>query len=454
MAPVAGTDRRNRSTRVPGAARLRPSRRRDTLTSTVSSTITVLLLVVLVVALVLALGSSRRAPRPRRGPAPHPAPRPAAASSRGGPKAKARRRVLVAACVMGLAALVPLGLAAAGTRSSGQGTVLAAPAAVHGRGSAPDPADGGRPDPSTETPTATAAPGTGSGAGPDPAAEASPPTAKQTPQQTAKQTSPTSRATSQPAPRATSATSPSLSPTASTSAPPAPRNELAGPARSPATTSPTRVVPLPPSAAAPVTGPSTTLGAPEPPATKSAAGDGPVALAPPAATGLEPSVAPSSAPPVTVASGGPPELAPARIDAVLAGIDYPWRQRLGGWTLAFLPGRPGLRGLTYVQLHRIEIYVRPEFTDQQVVDVVAHELGHAVDVTLLDNAARVQWLTARGLPASTPWFNVDEGGDFGSGSGDFAEAFAGWQVGKVSQSRLAGPLTPPQLALLATLAGG
>ena len=216
------------------------------------------------------------------------------------------------------------------------------------------------------------------------------------------------------------------------------------------------MVPLPPSAtvaAAPVTAPSTTVGAPERPVTTSTAVDGPVALTPPAGAGLDPSDAPS-APPTAAVASAPPELAPARLDAVLARIGYPWQQRLGGWTVAFLPGRPGLRGLTYVQLHRIEIYVRPEFTDQQVAEVVAHELGHAVDVTLLDNTERAQWLTARGLSPSTPWFNVDEGGDFGSGTGDFAEAFAGWQVGKVSQSRLAGALTAPQQALLATLASG
>ena len=352
----------------------------------------------------------------------------------------------MAACVVGLAALVPLGLAAAGTRSSGRGTVLAAPAAVHGRGSAPGTADGGHPDARTETPAATGAPATGSGEGPDPAGEASPPTSPST-------SPPTSRPTS----RVTSATSPSLSPTVATSVPPAPSGERAGPARPTATTSPTRVVPLPPSATvatAPVTAPSTSAGAPERPVTTSTAADGPVALAPPAGAGVDPSVAASAASTAAVASAGPPELAPARIAAVLARIGYPWQQRLGAWTVAFLPGRPGLRGLTYVQLHRIEIYVRPEFTDQQVAEVVAHELGHAVDVTLLDNTERVQWLTARGLSPSTPWFNVDEGGDFGSGTGDFAEAFAGWQVGKVSQSRLAGPLTAPQLALLATLAGG
>ena len=149
-----------------------------------------------------------------------------------------------------------------------------------------------------------------------------------------------------------------------------------------------------------------------------------------------------------------PALAAPRTDAVLARINFPWRQRLPGWTVAFLPGRPGLRGLTLVQQHRIEIYVRAEFTDQQVAEVVAHELGHAVDVTLLDSTERLQWLSARGLPPTTPWFEVDEHGDFGSGTGDFAESFASWQVGKLSQSRLAGALTAPQLALLLTLAGG
>jgi hypothetical protein len=113
-----------------------------------------------------------------------------------------------------------------------------------------------------------------------------------------------------------------------------------------------------------------------------------------------------------------------------------------------------LRGLTLVQARRIEIYVRDEFSDQQVAEIIGHELGHAVDVTLLDNTERLQWLTIRGLPATTPWFAVDGDGDFRSGTGDFAEAFAAWQTGKVSQSQLAGQPTAAQLALLASLAIG
>ena len=106
MPSVAPNDRHNRSTRARGGARPRPPRRRNLL----SSTITVLLLVVLVVAL---MGSrrARRTPAPRRGSALHPAIRAPTAGRRRGPKARAHRRVLVAACVVALAALVPLGLA-------------------------------------------------------------------------------------------------------------------------------------------------------------------------------------------------------------------------------------------------------------------------------------------------------------------------------------------------------
>jgi hypothetical protein len=92
-----------------------------------------------------------------------------------------------------------------------------------------------------------------------------------------------------------------------------------------------------------------------------------------------------------------------------------------------------------------------------VADIVGHELGHAVDVTLLDERDRQQWLAARGVPAGTAWFAVDDTvtlGDFGSGAGDFAESFAAWQTGKVSQSRLGGQPSETQLRLLATLAAG
>ncbi|MPY93134.1 MAG: hypothetical protein GEV08_08720 [Acidimicrobiia bacterium] len=142
----------------------------------------------------------------------------------------------------------------------------------------------------------------------------------------------------------------------------------------------------------------------------------------------------------------------ARGEAALARISYPWRSLLAGWTVQFFDGRTGLLGGTWTYEKRIEIYVRPEHTDEEVAFTVAHELGHAVDVTLLTDAERGHWRAARGVPAAVPWWVESGATDFSSCSGDWAEAFAVWQVGGWSHSRVAGQPTPEQLALLADLA--
>jgi hypothetical protein len=138
---------------------------------------------------------------------------------------------------------------------------------------------------------------------------------------------------------------------------------------------------------------------------------------------------------------------------VLGELAFPWSTRLPGWTVRFLPGRDGLLGGTWTYERRIEIYIRPCQPRHDVAFTVAHELGHAVDVALLSEADRLEWKRQRGLDASVPWW-VDSGAsDLSSGSGDWADAFAVWQVGGTSHSRVAGQPTPADLALLARLTG-
>jgi hypothetical protein len=139
-------------------------------------------------------------------------------------------------------------------------------------------------------------------------------------------------------------------------------------------------------------------------------------------------------------------------EAALARIGYPWRSVLSGWTIQFLEGRSGLLGGTWTYEKRIEIYVRPDHTIDEVAFTLAHEMGHAVDVTLLSEAERERWRAARGIGPGVPWWVESGATDFSSCSGDWAESFAVWQVGGWSHSRLAGQPNPAQLTLLAELA--
>ena len=135
----------------------------------------------------------------------------------------------------------------------------------------------------------------------------------------------------------------------------------------------------------------------------------------------------------------------------LARISYPWRTRLPGWEIVFLDARPALRGVTFPAPKRIEIYVRRDDTADSLARVVAHELGHAADVTLNDALDRSRWRAARAVGPTVPWWPNTAATDFATMGGDFAEAFAVWQTGVASMSTVAGPPTDDQLALLAAL---
>ncbi|MEM7275386.1 MAG: hypothetical protein AAF547_20090 [Actinomycetota bacterium] len=144
----------------------------------------------------------------------------------------------------------------------------------------------------------------------------------------------------------------------------------------------------------------------------------------------------------------------ARGQAALAMVSYPWEQLLGDWSIEFLDGRPGLYGLTLVPERRIEIYVRDDQSRDLLAHVIAHELGHAVDVTFNDGPDRRAWEGARGIHDS-PWWPGNGTTDFSTGAGDFAESFAAWQVGSSAfRSTLAEPPNDEQIELLAQLAAG
>lgn len=133
-------------------------------------------------------------------------------------------------------------------------------------------------------------------------------------------------------------------------------------------------------------------------------------------------------------------------------IAFPWEEALPGWRISFHSERSSFYGITLVDERRIEIYVRDEQDSQLLVHIVAHEIGHAVDVTMNDGADRRRWQEARGIE-SEPWWPGEAASDFATGAGDFAEGFAAWQAGPEHfRSRIAPPPTDEQFALLAELA--
>jgi hypothetical protein len=184
--------------------------------------------------------------------------------------------------------------------------------------------------------------------------------------------------------------------------------------------------------------------APPPPPAPTAAPAPP--SAPPAPTAPPP---PSTAPP-------PPPVEPT-LDTLGAEaealIGYPFRARLDGWAITYLPGREGVRGLTWPAEQRIEIYVRDGDDAVSLSRVVAHEVGHALDITLLTSDDRQRWREVRGIDPAVPWWPDGTTYDFDTVAGDFAEAFAVWQTGVATRSNAAGQPTAEQLAVLAELVG-
>ena len=141
---------------------------------------------------------------------------------------------------------------------------------------------------------------------------------------------------------------------------------------------------------------------------------------------------------VLVAPASADEYAQAVGRAAMEQIDYPVEAL--GWTVAFKAGKPGFLGLAIGPKRRIEIYVRSSHGVSDVAHTLAHELGHAVDLTYGSDYRRSEYLRMRGFSSDAEWFGCDSCTDYATPAGDFAEVFEYWLLGSGDyRSQLAGP---------------
>jgi hypothetical protein len=137
-------------------------------------------------------------------------------------------------------------------------------------------------------------------------------------------------------------------------------------------------------------------------------------------------------------------------EAALAMIDYPFDSL--GWDIAFLPERTGFLGLAIGPKRRIEIYVRSTHTVTDVAHTLAHEIGHAVDLTYGTRYRHGEYLRLRGFYADADWFGCDSCTDYATPAGDFAEVFEYWLIGGANyRSQLGTAPDSTQLELISNL---
>ncbi|NNE74362.1 MAG: hypothetical protein HKN26_11905 [Acidimicrobiales bacterium] len=172
----------------------------------------------------------------------------------------------------------------------------------------------------------------------------------------------------------------------------------------------------------------------------------------PTSVAIAPVVTTAPAPPATPTAGPTPDQLLAQ---AIGALNYDVAATFPRWQLTVGPPRDGLRALTFPSRKLIEMYIRPSDTAASVARVLAHEIGHVVDIELNDGADRQAWRAARGIDASVPWWPKEGTFDFDTGAGDFAESFAVWLVGADSKTRVAAPgLTEAQRSVMAQLVAG
>ncbi len=131
-------------------------------------------------------------------------------------------------------------------------------------------------------------------------------------------------------------------------------------------------------------------------------------------------------------------------------LPFDWETILPGWTIDYRSADDDFRGLTFPYDKSIELYVRSDDTARSLAGILAHEIGHAIDVTHLSDGERSEWRETRNID-DHQWWPDAYASDFESGAGDFAEAFAFWAVQDPSSSQIAYQPTTSQLAVLESI---
>jgi hypothetical protein len=127
---------------------------------------------------------------------------------------------------------------------------------------------------------------------------------------------------------------------------------------------------------------------------------------------------------------------------------------LPGWTVEWHGNRPGYLAATYPPSRVIAVYERPGRAASLTAYDLAHEYGHALDVTHLSPATRAEWARRRGYDMGT-WFGCDMCADFATPAGDWAESVAVCMTGNRStfRSQLAGQPTGEDCAWINATVG-
>ena len=138
----------------------------------------------------------------------------------------------------------------------------------------------------------------------------------------------------------------------------------------------------------------------------------------------------------------------ARAQAIEEAIGWDFRAALPTWRIEHGDTHPTWRGVTNTVTRTVTLFDRPDTSIDEAAAVLAHELGHALDIDVLDDEARRTWLEMRSI--DTGWWAGEAQADFDVGAGDFAEAVAAYLLGSPTRSPH-GPYSDAQLAFVADL---
>lgn len=114
-----------------------------------------------------------------------------------------------------------------------------------------------------------------------------------------------------------------------------------------------------------------------------------------------------------------------RGNEALARVEYDWESL--GYEIRFHPAKSGKLGGTWPDRKEVNIYVRQEQSVPELAHIIAHELGHAVDMEMNTDADRRRYKEIRGINAQG-WFVCSGCKDLERPVGDFAETFAMWAL--------------------------